>query len=177
MIPGWGNSGPRHWQTLWELANPAFRRVEQRDWEWPDRDEWLSTIDAAIRGASEPPILVAHSLGCIAIAHWCQAHASRRAREVAGAMLVAPADVEGVFAPEPVRGFAPVPLVHLGFPSIVVASRTDDYVSFERARVFADAWGSTLSDAGDAGHINTDAGYGEWPAGELMLRGLSQRVD
>lgn len=39
IIPGWGDSGPTHWQTLWERANPAFRRVVQRDWEYPVRSE------------------------------------------------------------------------------------------------------------------------------------------
>jgi predicted alpha/beta hydrolase family esterase len=172
IIPGWGNSGPQHWQTLWERAHPQYRRIEQREWEWPDRDEWVEAIDAAIRASSDPPVLVAHSLGCIAIAHWVRVHSSGRAHDVAGAMLVAPADVEAVFAPDAVKGFAPVPLVRFGFPSVVVASRSDDYVSFGRATLFADAWGSSLADAGDAGHINTDAGFGDWPAGEEILRPL-----
>jgi len=42
-------------------------------------------------------------------------------------------------------------------------------VSFARATQFAQAWGSSLVDAGDAGHLNTVAGYGPWPAGERIL--------
>jgi predicted alpha/beta hydrolase family esterase len=57
----------------------------------------------------------------------------------------------------------------LPFPSIVVASTNDQYVDIERARAFAQAWGSTLVEIGEAGHINGASGYGEWPEGERML--------
>jgi predicted alpha/beta hydrolase family esterase len=176
IVPGWGNSGPNHWQTLWERAHPEYRRIEQREWEQPDRREWLAILDAAIIGAPQPPILVAHSLGCIAIAHWANERGLRFDQRIAAAMLVAPADVEALMAPEPVHGFRPVPLMPLECPSVVVASRTDDYVSFDRAAMFAKAWGSELVDVGDAGHINTDAGYGAWPDGERILRDLINRV-
>ena len=68
-----------------------------------------------------------------------------------------------------VASFAPVPLERLPFPSIVVASSDDPYVSLERAEAFARGWGSRLVTIGAAGHINTDAGYGEWPEGRRLL--------
>jgi uncharacterized protein len=64
----------------------------------------------------------------------------------------------------------------LPFLSVVVASRTDPYLSVERATEFAQAWGSSLVDAGDAGHLNTDAGYGPWPEGERILMKLAASV-
>jgi predicted alpha/beta hydrolase family esterase len=57
----------------------------------------------------------------------------------------------------------------LPFPTIVAASRDDPYVAFRRALEMAKAWGAELVDIGDAGHINTSAGYGEWPEGEQLL--------
>jgi serine hydrolase len=162
--------------TLWEQVHPEYQRVEQHDWELPDRTEWVTTLDAAIRAASAPPILVAHSLGCITIAHWAAGQKGRSAERVAGAMLVAPADVDAETAPEGVRGFRPIPLLPLGFSNIVVASRTDYYLTFERATELAKAWGGSLVDAGDAGHLNTDAGYGPWPAGEHILLDLQARL-
>ena len=39
----------------------------------------------------------------------------------------------------------------------------------QRARAFADAWGSRFVEIGAAGHINGDSGFGEWPEGEQML--------
>jgi predicted alpha/beta hydrolase family esterase len=57
-----------------------------------------------------------------------------------------------------------------------VASRTDPYLTFERATELAKAWGSSLVEAGDAGHLNTDAGYGPWPDGEGILSDLQAGV-
>jgi uncharacterized protein len=170
ILPGWGDSGPQHWQTLWERANPGFRRVVQRDWEYPVRSEWVETLDRAISAASAPPILVAHSLACIAIAHWAQA----ATRPVEAALLVVPPDVEHPDFPPVIEGFAPIPRERLPFPSIVVASRNDQFGDFERSRGLAEAWCSRFVDAGNSGHLNTDAGFGPWPLGERLLAELTQ---
>jgi predicted alpha/beta hydrolase family esterase len=170
MVPGWESSGPQHWQSLWERANPAFRRVRQRDWDHPLRADWIAALDAAVAECQRPPVLVGHSLGCIAIAEW----ASRASRRAAGALLVAPADVERDDAPGAIRDFIPVPMQALPFPSIVVASTDDPYLGIDRAEAFAAAWGSRLVSIGAAGHINTAAGFGEWPAGERLLHELRE---
>jgi uncharacterized protein len=169
MLPGWTNSGPDHWQSHWERTHPHYRRVEQDDWEMPDREDWLRNIDAAV-GASDPPIiLVGHSLGCIAAVEWAARADGEAAGRVRGAFLVAPADTERQNAPEALLSWRPVPLATLPFRSVLVASRTDDSASFARSELFARAWGSTLIDAGDAGHIHTAAGYGPWSAGDQLL--------
>lgn len=93
---------------------------------------------------------------------------------VAGALLVAPADVERPDAPEPIRGFAPVPLRLLPFPSTLVAGTNYPYLSVERAEHFARSWGSTPVRLGAAGHINTDAGFGPWPEGLALLHRLQR---
>lgn len=171
IIPGWNSSGPEHWQTLWERADPdRFRRVEQSDWDNPRLADWVRTLDAAIAAEPAPPVLVAHSLGCIAVAHWAAAHA----RPVVGALLVAPPDVERADMPGEVLGFAPVPLRPLPFRSILVASDNDEWVAIDRAAHFARGWGSELVRAGAVGHINTAAGFGPWPDGERLLELLSR---
>ena len=58
----------------------------------------------------------------------------------------------------------------LPFPTIVAASRNDPFVAFRRALDMARSWGAELVDIGEAGHINSSAGYGEWPEGEQLLR-------
>lgn len=166
-IPGLWNSGPQHWQTHWEAKSPEVVRVMQRDFDHPDRDEWVATLDTAIRSCSSPPVLAAHSLGCSLVAQWAK---DRGGAGVAGAFLVAPSDVEAPDYPIEGRSFATIPLVRLPFPSIVVASTDDEYVSLDRARTFANAWGSRLEIIGPAGHINGPSGYGPWPGGEAMLR-------
>ena len=37
IIPGLGGSGPVHWQTRWQEKLSTARRVEQADWDRPDR--------------------------------------------------------------------------------------------------------------------------------------------
>ena len=172
MLPGYGDSGPQHWQSLWEAADRACRRVVQRDWHNPTLDDWRERLDRAIAESERPPILVAHSLGCALVAHWARG----AARRVAGALLVAPADADMVaLMLDAVASFAPVPLEPLPFPSIVVASSDDPYVSLERAETFARAWGSRLVRIGAAGHINADSGHGEWPEGRWLLDELRAR--
>lgn len=166
-VAGLWNSGPEHWQTHWERAHPGWRRVPQRSWDEPERAEWVAALEKAIAECAEPPFLAAHSLACTLVAHWAQ---EGRRSPIAGAFLVAPSDVEAPSYPKKTGGFAPMPLVKLPFPSLVVASTNDEYVSFERATAFAAAWGSRLVSIGDAGHINGAAGYGPWPEGQELFR-------
>ncbi len=172
-LAGLWNSGPAHWQTRWEAEHPAWRRVAHRDWDTPRCDEWVAELDAAIGRCQRPPVLAAHSLSCSLVTRWAAA-GSRHA--VAGAFLVAPSDVDAPSYPDCTSGFQPMLLAPLPFPSVVVASSDDPYVSEQRARLFAAGWGSEFVSIGDAGHINGDAGYGPWPAGEAMLLAFRARL-
>jgi uncharacterized protein len=166
VLPGYGDSGPQHWQSVWEAADATCRRVVQRDWYAPTLADWRECLDAAVAACDRPPVLVAHSLGCTLVTHW-----TRQARRpVAGALLVAPADVDMLaLVLDAVASFVPVPLDRLPFPSIVVASSDDPYVSLERAETFARAWGSRFVLVENGGHLNTDSGYGDWPEGRRLL--------
>jgi len=171
MLPGIQGSGPGHWQSLWEAQRPEYRRVQQRDWDRPHRAEWMAALDAAVKADPTPAVLVAHSLGCVTVAHWAAAGAG----VVRGALLVAPPDVEHDWAPPIVKDFAPIPLAPLPFPSVVVASTDDPNAEIDRARGWARAWGSRFVSLGAAGHINTDAGFGAWPEGLALLAELVTR--
>ncbi len=169
ILPGYGNSGPEHWQTRWQHAHREYRRVEQRDWNAPDCDEWVETLDAAIAACTRPPVLVAHSLAVAQVAQW----AARHRRPIHGALLVSPSDVDSPeHTPDAVRGFGPMPLERLPFASIIVVSANDPYVSVERAEQFARAWGSALINIGAAGHINAESGLGDWQQGHDLLMQL-----
>ena len=112
-------------------------------------------------------VLIAHSLGCVTVAHW----AAQYGHLIKGALLVAPSDVDTAhYRAFPTTGFGPMPLQPLPFPSKVVASTTDEWVTLERAQQFAQAWGSELVNIGDAGHINAASGHGPWPDGLELLR-------
>jgi predicted alpha/beta hydrolase family esterase len=168
LLPGLYNSGPEHWQRYW-AAEHGFPIVEQRDWETPDRREWVETLQRAVTAEPGPVVLVGHSLSCCLIAHWAGAHPSEN---VQGALLVAPSDVEAPSYPQGTTGFTPMPLDPLPFPSIVVASTDDEYVSLDRAERFARAWGSHFEVLGPLGHINSASRLGLWPEGYALLREL-----
>ena len=165
-VPGLAGSGPEHWQSLWERSYPGTMRVEQQDWHRPDREQWTFQLEQAVRDAPGA-ILIGHSLGCAVIAHFAQLEP---ALAIAGALLVAPADVdaEGHASPQ-LREFAPMPLARLPFPAVVVSSTNDPYIHVERARFLARAWGVRFVNAGPCRHINVAAGFGPWPAGEKIL--------
>jgi predicted alpha/beta hydrolase family esterase len=169
MLPGYDNSGPDHWQSRWERAHPAYRRVQQRSWTAPVCSDWVAALDEAIVAAAAPVVLVGHSLGCLTIAH----HAGSHARPVHGALLVAPPNVDDPTFPPLSKGFRPIPRAPLPFPSIVVGSNDDWYMGEDDARALAQAWGSRFVLIEKGGHLNTDAGFGPWPEGERLLAELT----
>lgn len=175
IVPGLTNSGPDHWQSLWEKQNPNYVRVQQRDWNQPDPKEWVAAIDQAVTSAQPPVFLVGHSLGCVAIARWATA-SGPGVSSVAGALLVAPPDAERGGAPKEIKGFAPMPLKVLPFPSIFVASSNDPYSNIERARFFAKKWGSKFVEAGDKGHLDSESRLGDWPHGQKLLAELLEQL-
>ena len=167
-VPGLYNSGPQHWQTHWE-NDYGFVRIEQKDWETPVCDDWLQTIDEAVNlQRLNEVVLIGHSLACCTIVRW----AEKYKRVIKGALLVAPSDVEAPSYPPGTTGFSPMPKFRLNFPSIIIASTNDEYVTFERARQFAANWGSEFINAGELGHINSTSDLGLWPFGYTYLKRL-----
>ena len=165
IVPGLGDSGPAHWQTLWEKTNPGFRRVRQRHWDKPQLGAWSLRIKGEVQAEDGPVLLVAHSFGCLAAIRAVQ----RLGRRVVGALLVAPAD------PDKFGVADDLPSGPFEFPAMLVASRNDPWLSFEKARQLAERWGAELVDAGEVGHLNADAGFGPWPEGERLLADLTGR--
>jgi uncharacterized protein len=167
-IPGLYSSGPQHWQTLWETQY-GFTRIVQKDWDTPRCEDWLGRIEEALRDRSlEKVVLVAHSLGCCTVVKWAQKYNHK----IKAALLVAPSDVEAPSYPPGSRGFDPMPLYRLDFPSILISSTNDPYVSMERAKFFAQSWGAQFVDIGAWGHLNSSSGLGIWPQGFGWLEKL-----
>lgn len=167
ILPGLGGAGPDHWQSAWQAAFPRMLRVEQANWEKPVYEDWSARLNDAVTRAPRPVVLVAHSLGTSLTMRWSSQHRESAAKKVAGAFLVAPTDRDRFDAQptSPVRGWGPMILEPLPFPSMIVASRNDDRVSFDRAQAFAKAWGSQFVDAGALGHIGSAMKLGLWPFG------------
>lgn len=172
ILPGWQNSGPEHWQSLWEAAH-GYTRVEQHDWMRPLRGDWIARLEdvlLSMTSGDEPAVLVAHSLGCMTAAAW--ASHSRNTSRVKAALLVAPPDTERDDLRQMLPGWSPVPLQRLPFKTIVLASSNDPFCDPSRARQFASAWGAELVDAGELGHLNSESGLGEWLQAHAGLQRL-----
>lgn len=168
ILPGLYNSGPEHWQTHWEKSDPTFVRINQRDWDTPHRTEWVETLDRAVDQHGDQVVLIGHSTACALIVFW----ARESGRKVRGALIVGPSDTEAPSYPKGPVGWSPMPLNRVNFPTILVASSNDEYVSLARAEIFAKAWGSRLVNIGPAGHINSASALQDWPRGRALLEEL-----
>jgi predicted alpha/beta hydrolase family esterase len=174
IVPGLGGSGKDHWQTHLQQSLAGAIRVDQDDWDRPELSSWLARLVACVESRPRS-ILVAHSIGCIVVAHLA---ARRSCLSVAAVVLVAPADVEACQDTLRSSGsFAPIPRRELPFHSVVVASTNDPFMGFDRALELARAWKAQFVNAGASGHINIASGHGRWHAGEEMVRRLEAEID
>ncbi len=169
VLPGWQNSGPAHWQSRWEALH-GFVRVEQADWDWPRRGDWMARLDEVLLAEPAPVALVAHSLGCQLVAAWA-AHSAHTAR-VRAALLVAPPDTARADMPPQLASWRVVPRQRLPFAAEVLFSSDDPFCSAERAQAMAADWGARPVPMGARGHLNADSGLGDWPEGVARLHAL-----
>ena len=181
IVPGLRDAVAEHWQTLLEMRLRAAGRrvvaVQPMGREALDCTARVAAIERAARAVRGPLVVIAHSAGCIMVAHWAQ----QTRRAVAGALLAAPPDFD---APLPAGyptldalqagGWLPVPRRRLPFRSIVAASRNDELGRFERIAGLARDWGSRLDDLGRVGHLNPASGFGTWPQANDYIDELSE---
>lgn len=183
IVPGLRGVVPEHWQARLASRLPGSVSLTPLGRENLDLAQRVAQVDQAVheaQQAGEPVLLVAHSGGCITVAHW--AARSQRTGAVIGALLATPPDFERPLPPEyptlpqfQEAGWLPVPRQALGFRSIVAASRNDPLGAWTRVAEMAQAWGSELVDLGQVGHLNPASGFGEWPQSfELLVRLLTR---
>ena len=175
MLPGIGNSGPRHWQTLWASRQKGCQRFQPADWDRPNLADWLQALDTSIDECAGPVVLVAHSLSCLLVAHWALRGGIRddnqhRIAQVRGAFLVAVPDHGAPAFPGEASEFGSPPTEPLPFPAPVVTSSDDPYGSPEHARRMAMGWAAGCVEVGALGHINAASGVGDWDTGWHLLQ-------
>lgn len=172
IVPGIGNSGPSRWQSLWQAAHPDWQRLAVDDWDQVACRNWVAAIERQLPKAATQLVIVAHSLGCLAVAHWV----AQASRVIRGALLVAvPDPASAPFPRAAATGFAPLPSKRFPFPCIVVSSTNDHYGSADYARACAQAWGSEWVDAGAKGHVNAASNLGDWPEGFRLIETIRNR--
>lgn len=188
IVPGLHGSSTDHWQSRLEREHPGAVRVAVPDWSQPDLDTWANAIGQTLasanpvdteplprnrvadpllrwRRAEEPArpaitwVAVAHSYGCLALAHYLL----RGSQGIASALLVAPANPDRFDIPDGQLDRS------LPLDTTLVFSRNDPWMSEADARYLGRRWGSTLVDAGEAGHINPSSGHGSFPLARLWV--------
>ena len=173
IVPGLNNSDEKHWQTFWEKSLQNTSRVKQRDWDYPQRDEWVQALGDTIQKLDKDTIIIAHSLGVATTVIYLTKNHGKIRLNLKGAFLVSPSDIDNI---EVIKSFAPMPLEKLPIPACVVASENDPFVSMERAEFFASAWGVKLFNAGKLGHINSATDLREWEQGRAFLAAFEQSI-
>jgi hypothetical protein len=182
IVPGLRDHVEQHWQTLLEARLRAAGRavavvlpMGRNDLDCAAR---VAAIERAAQAIDGPLVIVAHSGGCLMVAHW--ARSTRR--QVHGALLAVPPDFETpmpdgypTLAALDAAGWLPMPRERLPFRSIVAASRNDPLASFDCVRGLAEAWGGELADLGEVGHLNPASGFGDWPQADAFIERLTAR--
>jgi uncharacterized protein len=167
IVPGIGNSGDAHWQTLWEAGwGPRATRIAPVSWDAPDLEDWCGALSAAATRSGPQTVLVAHSLGCLAVTEWL----TRAPRAVLGAFLVAPPDPQGAaFPAQAAPSFLTLTPRPLTVPAVAVISEDDPYCAPAAAYQLAGQWEVPVVAIGAFGHVNADSGVGDWRTGHDLL--------
>jgi hypothetical protein len=180
IVPGLRDAVTNHWQTLLQAqlaaAGRPVRSVPPMGRDALAVAPRLEAIEREAQAIDGPLVIVAHSGGCVMVAHW----ARQTRREVRGALLAAPPEFDRAMpegyptlAQLDAGGWLPVTRARLPFRSIVAASRNDPLARFDGVSALARDWGSELVDLGEVGHLNPASGFGEWPRAHGFIATLS----
>lgn len=163
ILHGWGGSDFPHWQS-WlasEIAKDygcvSFLKFSNSD--FPNKNEWIEELDKELK-EFKPDIVICHSLANILWFHLCN---ELKISEVKRLFLVAPPSLECKI--EELKSFFPcrAPANLYAKEALLVASTNDQYMSLDDASLLAKSLEVEMLILQNAGHINSDSGYGEWP--------------
>ncbi|MBS0499823.1 MAG: serine hydrolase family protein [Burkholderiaceae bacterium] len=176
LIPGLRDEAPGHWQAILASQCPGAVSLPALGRRNIDLAARLVQIEEAVQAIKGPVVVVAHSGGTIATAHWAQ----RTHAAIHGALLATPPLFAGPLGPEfpdladfQRHGWVPIPRSPLPFRCIVAASRNDPLGAYEGVSELARDWGASLFDLGESGHLNPASGFGPWPTALDLVRELA----
>ena len=181
ILHGWGGNKPAHWQE-WlagELTAAGHTALAPKmdNPTNPDPAAWMTLIHEALSAMPEDADLtvLTHSMGAV---NWMR-HAAMsqdagfvRPGPVANrVLLVAPPYVVKEIPPLDLVGTAaffppvlsPAGLAAVGRETVLIASDTDDYSTFDQSAAYAAGLGLDIQKLPNSGHISPYYGYGEWP--------------
>lgn len=164
IIHGWGGSDFPHWQS-WLASEVAkdygcvsFFRFS--DVDSPILDIWESELLEHLDDF-KPDIVVCHSLANTLWFHLCNGEKIKE--RVKKLYLVAPPSLECKI--EELKTFFPLnaPKELFANKSLLITSTNDPYLNVDDANKLQKELGVEMKMLENAGHINTDSGFGEWP--------------
>ena len=165
---GLEGSGPDHWQT-WLAGRLRERGETVRYPDLPDPfdpqpAEWLAALQPELAALEGERVVLCHSLGCLLWLLNARDGATDAAERV---LLVAPPctdEIEQVvrFRPD---GVTASDVDRAAGETLMLWSEPDPYCPATAAVAFDGLFATSIAIA-DGGHLNTDAGYGPWPAVE-----------
>jgi predicted alpha/beta hydrolase family esterase len=181
ILHGWGGNKPEHWQEhlvkALEAAGQDVRYPKMPDPMAPRPEAWMAALHEALAAipADATLTVLAHSLGAI---NWMR-HAAmvgdgagRPGPQAERVLLVAPPyvvrEVPPLDAPPGAADFFPPPFSQAGIATlsretVLVATDTDDYATFDQSSAYADKLGIPIEKLAGGGHISPYYGYGAWP--------------
>jgi predicted alpha/beta hydrolase family esterase len=161
ILHGWGGSDYPHWQA-WvasELIKKnfcvSFPQIQDKD--FPKLEEWLPFLKKEFEHF-KPDIVICHSLANMLWFHFVNKYEINSIEKL---LLVAP--VRKNCEIEELSTFFPYPTPQdlKAKEIIMVSSTSDPYISVDEAIELQSELNIGLKILEDAGHINSDSGYGE----------------
>ncbi|EDZ63790.1 protein containing DUF1234 [Sulfurimonas gotlandica GD1] len=163
LLHGWGGSDYPHWQS-W-LAGELVKDygcvsfLKLSNFEFPNKNIWKEELLKELSDF-KPDIVICHSLANTLWFHICN---EEKISDIAKLFLVAPPSLN--LQINELENFFPVSIpknLHAK-EVLLICSTNDPYMTIEEARLLQKELDVEMKILEDAGHINTDSGFGPWP--------------
>ena len=162
ILHGWGGSDAPHWQA--ELACEAAKSYGTVSFplldncHFPNKNRWMRQVKTILNDF-KPDTVVCHSLANILWFWLCEEgeiDTVERLYMVASPSLSTKEATIKTFFPSPLPESLKAEQVEM------IVSDSDPYIGIDEAKSIADHYSVPLTIIKNAGHINTDSGYGKW---------------
>ena len=174
ILHGWGGSDTPHWQAILatEIAQNygtvSFPLLD--NCHFPTKNKWIKQVKQILIDFN-PNIVVCHSLANNLWMWLCEEDGMV---EVERLFMVSVPSLQT--QEKTIKTFFPCPLPQNIYAKEVhmLVSDNDPWIKVEEAKELAIHFNSKLTILNNAGHINTDSGYGKW---ELIERLVLEKKD
>jgi predicted alpha/beta hydrolase family esterase len=163
LLHGWGGSDYPHWQSYIaaELAKDYgcvnFVRFPHVD--MPTLDSWIACAVEEIASFA-PDVVICHSLANTLWFHLC--NEKKIKKTISNLILVAPPSL--TCSIKELQTFFPVSIPENLYAqqTLLIVSDNDPYMDIQEAKILQEKLHVEMHILPNAGHINSESGYGAW---------------